>query len=188
MLRRILPVHILDELAELVIRGEETDQHGLVQSLVRKGYEQVSLVQNSGEFAVRGGIIDLYPPAVAEGDSAIDAPVRLDFFGETVESIRYFDPITQRSIKEVDEAIFLPVSDTLFPDPASLDYQKILAAFDREGKDRNWNHTQKNTIREKIKTRTPFPGIEFFLPLFYEKLSAPTDILPENTIAFSYAA
>ena len=187
LLRRILPVNILDELAELVIRGEESDQHGLVQSLVRKGYEQVSLVQNSGEFAVRGGIVDLYPPPFAADEAAIDAPVRLDFFGETVESIRYFDPITQRSIKEVDEAIFLPVSDTLFPDPASIDYKKILAAFDREGEERNWNHLQKNTIREKIKNRTPFPGIEFFLPLFYEKLSAPTDILPRNTIVFSFA-
>jgi transcription-repair coupling factor (superfamily II helicase) len=187
LLRRILPVHILDELAELVIRGEETEQHGLVQSLVRKGYEQVSLVQNSGEFAVRGGIIDLYPPPFAEDDSAIDAPVRLDFFGETVESIRYFDPITQRSLKEVKEMIFLPVSDTLFPDPTSADYQKVVAAFDREGKERNWNYLQKNAIGEKIKTRTPFPGIEFFLPLFYGDLSSPTDILPKNTIAFSYA-
>ncbi|RJX35845.1 MAG: transcription-repair coupling factor [Desulfurivibrio sp.] len=187
LLRRILPVNILDKLADLVIRGEETDQRVLVQSLVSKGYEQVSLVQNSGEFAVRGGIVDLYPPPFAAGEAAIDAPVRLDFFGETVESIRYFDPITQRSIKEVDEAIFLPVSDTLFPDPASPDCRKILAAFDLEGKQRNWDHQQQNTIREKIRNRTPFPGIEFFLPLFYEKLSAPTDILPENTLVFSYA-
>jgi len=187
LLRRILPVHILDELADLVIRGEETDQHGLVQSLVGKGYEQVSLVQNSGEFAVRGGIVDLYPPPFAGGDSAIDAPVRLDFFGETVESIRNFDPITQRSLKEVDEAIFLPVSDTLFPAPASTDDKNILAAFDRAGEEHKWDYQQKNTIREKIKTRTPFPGIEFFLPLFYQKLSAPTDILPENTIVFSFA-
>jgi len=115
----------------------------------------------------------------------IDAPVRLDFFGETVESIRYFDPISQRSIKEVEEAIFLPVSDILFPDPASADYKMVLERYDHEAGERRWDPVQKNAIRDKIKNRTPFPGIEFFLPLFYEKLAAPTDILPENSIIFA---
>ncbi|MBI5558104.1 MAG: transcription-repair coupling factor [Deltaproteobacteria bacterium] len=185
LLRKILPQSTLNELAELVIRGEQADPQHLLASLVRSGYEQVSLVQSSGEFAVRGGIIDIYPPVFAQGQDGIDAPVRLDFFGETVESIRYFDPITQRSLKEIEEAIFLPVRDILFPDPATSDYQTMLERFDSEGKKRHWDSWQKNIIREKIKTRTSFPGIEFFLPLFYEKLSAPLDILPENTIIFS---
>ena len=185
LLRRILPVSILEKLAELVIRGEDTDPQQLAAALVRNGYEPVSLVQNSGEFAVRGGIIDIYPPCFAAGESPIDAPVRLDFFGETVESIRYFDPISQRSIKEVEEAIFLPVSDILFPDPASVDFRMVLERYDHEARERRWDPVQKNAIRDKIKNRTPFPGIEFFLPLFYEKLAAPTDILPENSIIFA---
>ena len=185
LLRRILPAAMLEKLAELVIRGEETDPQQLAEALVRNGYEPVSLVQNSGEFAVRGGIIDIYPPCFAAGESLLDAPVRLDFFGETVESIRYFDPISQRSIKEVEEAIFLPVSDILFPDPATADYAKILERYDHEAKERRWDPMQKNAIRDKINSRTLFPGIEFFLPLFYEKLSAPMDILPENTIIFA---
>jgi transcription-repair coupling factor (superfamily II helicase) len=185
LLRRILPISILENLAELAIRGEETDPQQLAAALVRNGYEPVSLVQNSGEFAVRGGIIDIYPPCFAVGEATLDAPVRLDFFGETVESIRYFDPISQRSIREVEEALFLPVSDILFPDPASAAYRMILERFDREGGERRWDHLQQGAIRAKIASRTPFPGIEFFLPLFYEKLSAPTDILPANTLVFA---
>ncbi len=188
LLRRILPVSILGNLADIVMQGEDTEQQALVQSLVRKGYEQVSLVQNSGEFALRGGIIDIYPPPFAEEGPAVDAPIRLDFFGETVESIRYFDPITQRSIKEVNEAVFLPVSDILFPDHDLPEYERIISSFDHESSLNNWNQQQKNIIREKIKTRTPFPGIEFFIPLFYEKLSAPMDILPKNTLIFSFSS
>ncbi|MCB2183155.1 MAG: transcription-repair coupling factor [Desulfobulbaceae bacterium] len=187
LLRRILPLETMDQNAELVIKGEETDQQELAASLVRNGYEQVSLVQNSGEFTLRGGIVDIYPPGFSsEEANQIEAPIRLDFFGDTVESIRYFDPISQRSIQDVDEAIFLPVRDTLFPEADSAELKNLIKNFDTESRERNWDRKQAYLIREKIISRTDFPGIEFFLPLFYPKLSAPTDILPENTLVFSF--
>lgn len=185
LLRKILPLSLLDHGAELVMQSEETDPQQLIASLVKNGYEQVSLVQNSGEFAVRGGIIDVYPPPFVGGDS-LDAPVRLDFFGETVESIRYFDPISQRSIKEVEEALFLPVSDILFPEADSDAHRELLTQFDQMTTEGKWQYIDSKAIREKIVTRTPFPGIEFFLSLFYEKLSAPTDILPADTMVFLF--
>ncbi|MFH1215363.1 MAG: transcription-repair coupling factor [Pseudomonadota bacterium] len=185
LLRKILPISLLDKGAELVMRGEETDPQKLIATLVKNGYEQVSLVQNSGEFAVRGGIIDIYPPPFIT-DESLDAPIRIDFFGETVESIRYFDPISQRSIKEVEEALFLPVSDILFPEPESESLQDLLTKFDRLTTDNKWQFIESRAIREKLFTRTSFPGIEFFLSLFYEKLSAPTDILPDNTLIFLF--
>ena len=187
LIRRILPVAVLDKRAELVIRGEETDQQELVASLIKNGYEQVSLVQNSGEFTVRGGIVDIYPPNFSgEDNTHVDAPLRLDFFGDTVESIRYFDPISQRSLKEIDEAIFLPVSDTLFPASETTDHTALLKKFDKEAEKGKWDSGLSTTIREKLATRSLFPGIEFFLPLFFDSLSVPLDILPKNTIIFSY--
>ena len=65
--------------------GEEIDQKQLVERLVRGGYEAASLVQNVGEFCIRGGIVDIFAPGH-------EWPVRLDFFGDTVESLRTFDP------------------------------------------------------------------------------------------------
>lgn len=185
LLRRILPLSLLDRGAEIVMRGEDTNPTGLVASLVKNGYEQVALVQNSGEFALRGGIIDIYPPPFA-GRESLDAPVRLDLFGETVESIRYFDPISQRSIKEVEEALFLPVSDILFPEADSDHLRDLLHRYDRLAGQENWQYTETKAIREKLAVRTSFPGIEFLLPLFYDKLSAPIDILPATTLVLLY--
>ncbi|MDD3816309.1 MAG: hypothetical protein PHZ02_16895 [Desulfocapsaceae bacterium] len=137
LMRRIMPKEILTGSAELLMTGEEYAQDELITSLIHLGYEQVSLVQTVGNFSVRGGIIDIYPPpftmnagqgwpnvaSFKDGDRASgkmlqDGPIRLDFFGDTIESIRVFDPITQRSQQELPEAILLPVSDILFPLPA----------------------------------------------------------------------
>ena len=96
LLRKIPPVKILNDHTELLISGEEIEQNNLTTSLVNSGYEEVSLVQSEGEFTVKGGIVDIYPPLFDSGNNTfIDAPVRLDFFGDTIESIRHFDPITQ---------------------------------------------------------------------------------------------
>lgn len=183
LLRKVLPINLLERLAELVIRGEETEQQQLAASLIKSGYEQVSLVQNSGEFTIRGGVVDIYPPLFAmDGQDPLDAPIRLDFFGDTVESIRYFDPISQRSIKELDEAIFLPVSDILFAQETDDFFDNALLRFTTAGKEYGWNRYEQDALREKIENLFRFPGIEFFLPLFYKKLSSVTDVLAEETI------
>ncbi|MBU4033532.1 MAG: transcription-repair coupling factor, partial [Proteobacteria bacterium] len=106
--RRVLPRTSLANLAELVMRGEDTDLEGLIASLAACGYDAAALVQSVGEFSLRGGILDIFP-------SGFDMPVRLDFCGDTVESIRKFDPISQRSIGEMEEIVLLPVSDILYP-------------------------------------------------------------------------
>lgn len=176
LLRRIHPLYILDEMAELIIAGEETDQEELGRNLIRAGYEHVSLVQNSGEFSLRGGIIDIHPPSFSSA-STRTAPIRLDFFGDTIESIRYFDPITQRSIEEIDEAIILPVTDIIFPVPRP-DFNRQLNEITGAAT------TEINLIGDKLKNEQRFPGIEFFLPLFYDELSSPMACLPQETIIF----
>ncbi len=176
LLRKVLPDNKLTGLAELVISGEEVDQEALCRRLIEAGYEAMSLVQNAGEFSRRGGIMDIFPPG-------FDYPVRLDFFGDTVEAMRLFDPISQRSIQEITEAEIIPVSDVLFPG-------------DREGRERlmnrvlkiadelAWSRDEQEVILEKIGRAEKFPGIEFFLPLFHEALSDPLRHLPENGLVF----
>lgn len=82
LLRRIMPVEVLTGVAEYLMANEECDQDDLLEKLIFLGYEQVSLVQSVGDFSVRGGIIDIYPPPfTAETGEAYDGPVRLDFWG-----------------------------------------------------------------------------------------------------------
>jgi transcription-repair coupling factor (superfamily II helicase) len=182
LLRRIAPVTLLDNLAELIEVGEDLDRDALVAKLTGSGYEHVSLVQNSGEFTVRGGIIDIFPPPFTmPGHPVIDAPLRLDFFGDTVESIRYFDPISQRSIKDIHETIILPVSDILFPTSAA-DSAQLATSFSAMAKKENWTPDSSQKIAEYLSEKNPFPGIEFFLPLFYDRTDTVLDVLKKNTL------
>lgn len=176
LLRKVMPDALLTSLAELIISGEEVDQEALSRRLVEAGYESMSLVQNAGDFSRRGGIMDIFPPG-------FDYPVRLDFFGDTVEAMRLFDPISQRSIQEITEAEIIPVSDILYPSSeegkANL-VHRIRQAAETIG----WNRDELEVILEKISAELKFPGIEFFLPLFYDSLSDPLNFLERNSLIF----
>ncbi len=180
LLRRVMPKSTLGSLAELVVHGEDTEQDGLLLRLADLGYENVSLVQAIGDFSVRGGIVDVFPPGY-------EAPVRLDFFGDTVESLRTFDPISQRSIMEIDEAVILPASNILFPPVASAHYAGIQSRFKNEAENLNWPLDALDVLLEKISTGRRFPGIEFFLPLFYSDrhgCPCPLQYIHKNTVIF----
>ena len=183
LLRRVMPKSTLGSLAELVIQGEDIEQEGFIRSLVALGYEHVALVQAIGDFSARGGIVDVFPPGY-------EAPVRLDFFGDTVESLRTFDPISQRSIMEIDEAVILPASNILFPQVASADHVRIQSRFKNTAETLNWPLAALDVLLEKISSGRRFPGIEFFLPLFYsdaDDCPCPLQYLAENTIVFMAA-
>jgi len=187
LLRKIPPLKILNDHTELLIAGEEIEQNNLITSLVNSGYEEVSLVQSEGEFTVKGGIVDIYPPLFDSGNNTlIDAPVRLDFFGDTIESIRHFDPITQRSISEIEEAVILPVKDTLFPSNISGNGSNLLEQFDKSASQADWAKPERSKIKEKLSQGISFPGIEFLLPLFYDSLSCPVDVLPDDAAVFLF--
>ena len=93
------------DLAKVVRRGEMIDPDRLIEHLRVVGYNQVDVVEMPGEFAHRGGLLDVYPPE-------LDRPVRIELFGDEVESIRKFDPGTQRSAAVTDEAVLLPLTET----------------------------------------------------------------------------
>jgi len=86
-------------------RGEEVDVEVLIEHLASVGYSQADLVEMPGQFTRRGGILDVYSPEA-------DRPVRVEFFGDEVETIRRFDPETQRSQSAMDEAVLLPLTET----------------------------------------------------------------------------
>jgi transcription-repair coupling factor (superfamily II helicase) len=93
------------ELARVVRRGETIDVEHLVGHLSTVGYAAVDVVEMPGQFALRGGILDVYSPEM-------DRPVRIEFFGDEVESMRKFDPASQRSSNPVEEVVLLPLAET----------------------------------------------------------------------------
>jgi len=180
LLRRVIPKNILGSLAELIITGEDVEQDRLIRRLADLGYEHLSLVQTIGDFSVRGGIVDIFPPGY-------EAPVRLDFFGDTIESLRTFNPISQRSIQEIDEAVILPASNILFPRVESADFASIQYRFQNEAKKLDWPFDTVDALLDKISSGRRFPGIEFFLPLFYDAENgcpSPLSYFAENTVIF----
>src|SRR5271167_194295 len=132
---RLRDAGFYSDLAKVVRRGEMVDPEQLVEHLRIVGYNQVDVVEMPGEFAHRGGLLDVYPPE-------LDRPVRLELFGDEVESIRKFDPGTQRSVQPRQETTLLPLTD--FPLR-----RELLAQL---------NETEGDSSE-------PFPGCEFLLPL-----------------------
>ncbi len=102
---RMRPAEFYAGLARVIRRGEEIDAERLIEHLNTVGYVAMDVVEMPGQYALRGGILDVYPPEA-------ERPLRVEFFGDEVESIRRFDPATQRSHNPADEVVLLPLTET----------------------------------------------------------------------------
>ncbi|WP_029917262.1 transcription-repair coupling factor [Caulobacter sp. UNC358MFTsu5.1] len=147
--------------------GNSVDVADLERYFAINGYSRASTVSERGEFAIRGGVIDVYPPAAEE-------PVRLDLFGDTLESIRAFDPETQRSTKQLKEIQLLPVSEALLDkDGVSRFRNGYIRAFGAPGDDPLYATISEGGRRA---------GLEHWLPLFYERMATLFDYLPDGAL------
>ncbi len=143
--------------AEYVLAGVEIERERLLERLARVGYNAVTTVEDPGTFSVRGGIIDIFSPHRCR-------PVRLDLFGDEVESIHTFDPSTQRNQQALEEAVLLPAREIAFSEEA---VRHGLAEVDRLAEDATIPSRRLSAIREDIENRVHFFGIETLLPLFH---------------------
>src|SRR2546422_397489 len=140
------------DLARVVRRSETLDTDALIRHLSTVGYNSADVVEMPGEYALRGGILDVYSPEA-------DRPVRIEFFGDEVESIRKFDPATQRSSNPVDEAILLPLTET----PVSDD---LLGAIHARLSGKRITGAEE-IVEQAVRSGgvTVFPGWEFYAPV-----------------------
>lgn len=177
LLQKLMPKKILADSAEYVVSGEELDRETLRKKLIAGGYEATALVQEVGDFSIRGGIIDVFPPMY-------DDPVRIDCFGDWVESIRSFDRLTQRSLKEMQEATILPVHEVILDGERSSYALQHIRQYALE-KDLNLEGVRE--IENEIEQKSHFAGAEFFLPLFYTQLDNLRAYLPGETLLVTTA-
>ncbi len=140
------------DLARIVRRGDTFDTDPLLRHLNTVGYTSTDVVEMPGEYALRGGILDVYSPEA-------DRPVRVEFFGDEVESIRKFEPATQRSSNPVDEAILLPLTET----PVSDD---LLGAIHARLSGKRITGAEE-IVEQAVRSGgvTVFPGWEFYAPV-----------------------
>ena len=143
--------------------GERIDREQLLTCLARNGYRRSGTVVEPGDYAVRGGIVDVFP-------TGADQPLRLDLFGNELEAIRAFDPLTQRSLGKVDRIDLLPMSEVLL-DEASIERFRV-------GYMQHFGAVTTDPLFESVTQGRPFPGMEHWLALFHETLVPITDYLP----------
>ena len=154
--------------------GEEIDRGQLTGTLVDTGYKHTHLVEERGEFSVRGGIVDIFP-------SFSEHPIRLEFFGDEVESVREFDPETQRSFEQLELVNILPGRELILSESTCTDAkERINQRVSEVGASFNSLRTFMNYLDEKIF----FPGIEWYAAYFHGELETLFDYLAEGTAIF----
>ncbi|MCG6884600.1 MAG: transcription-repair coupling factor [Silicimonas sp.] len=167
--QRVPAREVLREAAFTATVGDRVDEVALRAFLVRMGFVQAPTVTEPGDYAVRGGIIDIFPPG--EG-----GPVRLDFFGDVLDGARRFDPASQRTTEKLTTVELAPVSEVILDEAAITRFrQNYRLEFGAAGTD--------DPLYEAVSAGRKHAGLEHWLPFFHERLETLFDYLPGATIA-----
>jgi transcription-repair coupling factor (superfamily II helicase) len=167
-LYRLPPKEFLAAHTFFLKQGTRLDTDALRKQLTLASYTHVTQVQAPGEYSVRGGVIDLFP-------MGSPVPYRIDLFDQEVESIRTFDVDTQRSIYPVKDVRLLPARE--FP----LNEAGI-ACFRQKFRDRFEGDPSRSKVYKDVSNGIAPPGVEYYLPLFFDDTATFTDYLPDNAL------
>jgi len=154
--------------------GNRLDMESIIGWLELNGYLRASTVREPGDYAVRGGILDLFPPGM-------DEPVRFDFFGDTLESIRSFDPETQRTRSQLRGLDLVPVAEFQLTTETIRKFRtSYVEAFGAP--------TPADTLYHTVSEGRRSPGMEHWLPLFHDRLDTLFDYLPDTPVVLEHLA
>lgn len=156
----------LERLAFEIKTGDSIDIDNFAARLIKMGFVRRPMVEQLGDFAVRGGIIDIFPATLPE-------PVRIELFGDEVDSIRNFSVLTQRSLEKIESAVILPLREIL------VDSGIVETAGELLPQD------QAIALHEALGPNHTFDGLEFFRPVFIEDKSSLADYLGRETIVIN---
>ncbi|MBW1988922.1 MAG: transcription-repair coupling factor [Deltaproteobacteria bacterium] len=169
---RTIPRPVLTNSVDLVMAGEELDRDLFLSRLAAMGYSSTLVVEEPGEFCVRGGIVDVY--AAPNPD-----PVRLELDGEKVISIRSFSPATQRTIRKLDEAVILPATEAVVAEGGLTD---LVHRLRERALGQGLPIARVREMVEQIKSEGRLTGLESYLPLVYGQCGGLLDYLPPSSL------
>ena len=172
LLQRVPPKSEIAKASFFARVAQDVQHDALTAFLVKNGYAKASTVREPGDFALRGGIVDLWPPGT-------ETPLRLDFFGATLDAIRTFDAETQLSSGQIDQIELLPASE------APLDAESI-SRF-RTGYVATFGPaTSDDNLYESVSAGRKMQGMEHWLPLFHDHLDTLFDYAPDALVMLSH--
>ncbi|MEQ8179674.1 MAG: transcription-repair coupling factor [Amphiplicatus sp.] len=171
--QRTPPKNIIASAAFAASPGQQIGMESLNAFLASNGYARASTVREPGEFAVRGGLIDLFPPGA-------DEPIRLDFFGDTLESVRAFDPVTQLTTRPLTGIDLAAATEVLLTD-------ETIARF-RAGFRAAFGAASDDPVYEAVSAGRKYAGMEHWLPLFYERVETLFDFIGDGQIFLDHLA
>ncbi len=165
LVQRVVPRHVFAGASLRLAKGGSVKPEELARRLEAHGYVRAGTVMEPGDYALRGGIVDLFPAGAEE-------PVRLDLFGDEIESIRRFDPETQRSGEAVEAIVLRPVCEV------PLDKESI-SRFRTGWRAHAGAAAASDPIYLSLSEGRRHPGMEHFLPLFFERMETLADYVPK---------
>ncbi len=166
VLQRVPPRDTLAAARLDLAKGSQLPLERLSNFLLGGGYRRAATVREPGEFAVRGGIVDVFPPGQGE-------PVRLDFFGDDLDGLRGFDALSQRTTGTYDTLTLVPASEILLDDDA-------VGRFRKHYREQFGAVRDDDILYETVSAGSRHPGMEHWLPLFYPHLDTLFDYLPAD--------
>jgi transcription-repair coupling factor (superfamily II helicase) len=170
IMHRLCPPEFLADRVWLLKRGQSFNPEQISQALEKAGYRCTPKVLEHGEFALRGGLVDVFPMGSQH-------PYRIDLFDETIESIRTFDPETQRTLEKLDEIKLLPARE--FPTD-----ETGIARFRKKYRDVFPGSVTQSVIYEAVSEGRYLSGIEYYSPLFFDGMVDFSAYLPEKATVF----
>ncbi len=170
LFRRVVKRTEFEKLCFQVTAGSRLARETLIDRLVRAGYSRVQVVEDPGSFAVRGAVVDLFPPIYRH-------PVRLELDGDDVESVRLFDGATQRTLRQLERVSVHPVRETILTEGAEP-RARVLAAADAA----SLPSSQTRHLLEQIEAGEDFFGIESLAPVFHHEMVSALQYLPEDAL------
>ncbi len=164
LVQKTLPFKIFNSLTRSYEKGDEIPSH-FAELLSSLGYRAAPIVEDRGQFAIRGGIVDLFTPSY-------DKPIRIELFGDQIESLRFFNSDTQRGETEISAFTLIPAQEALYTDQ---EYEKIVARVRKNLAERSFQNADSEQLVRSLVLKHLFDGQEFLLPFFFENLSSPID-------------
>jgi transcription-repair coupling factor (superfamily II helicase) len=155
-----------------LVAGQSLEREALLDHLSQWGFQNVALVEELGDFSVRGGIVDIYSPGYSR-------PLRLEFDGDRLESVRQFNASSQRSEEPQEDLLILPMKEFSLKRGRR---EEILRVLDQRAGDLEMDRREKHHLIDALREGIPFPGLEYLAPYFCGPLAPVFSYLPEETL------